>query len=128
MAGTLAALLPASIAFAQAIDAEAEFRPCLACHSLDPEETGRPGPNLYGLEGRQLGGDPDFRYSPVFQEAFASGKVWDRQLMATFLEDPDGTFQGMWMSYPPIRDEEVRTALVDYIFSFRTRPLPEEDS
>jgi cytochrome c len=41
-------------------DGERLFAPCRACHSLDPAEQGRPGPNLAGLIGRDIGGDTAF--------------------------------------------------------------------
>ena len=100
---------------ADEFDAAADFGPCLACHSLDPNENGLPGPNLADLEGRRLGGDPSFSYSPVLKKAFEDGDVWTEDLLDQFLADPEGMFPGMWMSYPGIEEPEAREALVEFI-------------
>lgn len=117
--GLLAAFLAVQsglvTAKADEIDVVAEFDPCLACHSLDANVTGLPGPNLADLEGRRLGGDPDFSYSPVLNEAYGTGEVWNQTLLDRFLSDPEGMFPGMWMSYQGIDDPKTREALVDFI-------------
>ena len=119
LSGLLTAFLAVhlGIAATQAdeFDAAADFGPCLACHSLDPAEKDLPGPNLADLNGRRLGGDPDFEYSPVFEEAFETGDVWAPALLDRFLADPEGMFPGMWMSYQGLDDAGRREALVAFI-------------
>ena len=61
-------LIIATAAPAAAEDGARLFAPCRACHSLDPSENGLPGPNLTGVIGRQVGGDPAFDYSPVLRK------------------------------------------------------------
>ena len=45
------------------------FDPCRSCHALDADTERLPGPDLAGLIGRPLAGDPGFNYSPVLRAA-----------------------------------------------------------
>ena len=69
MTGRLAGLILATMLSggAAAEDGAALFEPCRACHSLDPATKVMPGPNLAGLIGRKVAGDPNFDYSPVLR-------------------------------------------------------------
>ena len=74
-----------------------------------------PGPNLAGLNGRQIGGDPAFDYSPALRKAHDEGLRWDAQRLETFLADPAGMFPGLWMSMRGIEDANDRQALVRFL-------------
>ena len=88
------------------------FAPCRACHSLDPTERGLPGPNLAGVAGRVVAGDPAFDYSPVLQEARAKGEVWTKDKLDLYLSDPQAVYAGTWMGSPPIRDAKQRADIL----------------
>jgi len=102
-------------------EGERLFAPCRACHSLDPAEQGRPGPNLAGLIGRNIGGDTAFDYSPVLRKAREDGLRWDTQRLETFLADPEGTFPGLWMSMRGIEDAAERQSLVRFLAESSSR-------
>ena len=108
----LLGLLPHSAA---AQDGAALFAPCRACHSLDPAAKVMPGPNLAGLIGRKVAGDPAFDYSPVLRQAREEGRIWAREALETFLADPEAMFPAMWMSAQGIRDAAERKALARFI-------------
>ena len=91
------------------------FAPCRACHSLDPAATAAAGPNLAGLLGRKVAGDPNFDYSPVLRAARDQGRAWTRELLEQFLADPEAMFPAMWMSAQGIRDPQDRKALAGFI-------------
>jgi cytochrome c len=91
------------------------FAACRACHSLDPAERGRPGPNLAGLIGRKIGGDPAFDYSPVLRKARDESLRWDARRLKTFLADPAEMFPGLWMSIRGIQDAAERQSLVRFL-------------
>jgi cytochrome c len=91
------------------------FTPCRACHSLDPAERGLPGPNLGGVVGRAVGGDPAFDYSPVLRKARDDGLRWDAQRLESFLADPAEMFPGLWMSMRGIEDAAERKALARFL-------------
>jgi cytochrome c len=72
-----------------------DFGRCRACHLIANgdeviQKGGRTGPNLYGLIGRGLGADPDFRYGPGFKEAADMGLVWDEEMLVRYVADPTG--------------------------------------
>ena len=96
-------------------DGARAFTPCRACHSLDPAERGLPGPNLAGLIGRAVAGDPEFDYSPVLRKARDEGLRWDAKRLDTFLADPAAMFPGLWMSIRGIEDAPERQALVKFL-------------
>jgi cytochrome c len=102
-------------------DGERLFAPCRACHSLDPAEQGRPGPNLAGLIGRNIGGDTAFDYSPVLRKAREDGLRWDTQRLQTFLADPEEMFPGLWMSMRGIEDSAERQSLVRFLAESSSR-------
>jgi cytochrome c len=104
--------LPAA---ALAEDGPRVFTPCRACHSLDPAERGLPGPNLSGLIGRTVAGDPEFDYSPALRKARDEGLRWDAKRLDTFLADPAAMFPGLWMSIRGIDDAPERQALVKFL-------------
>jgi cytochrome c len=110
-------LLSISAAAPAAAEAVGErlFAPCRACHSLDPAVQGRPGPNLAGLIGRQIGGDASFDYSPVLRKAHDEGLRWDASRLEAFLADPAEMFPGLWMSMRGIEDASERQALAGFL-------------
>ena len=108
----LVALLPAAAAQE---DGARLFEPCRACHSVDPAALGLPGPNLSGLIGREVGGDPAFDYSPVLRKARDEGLAWDASRLDTFLADPAKMFPGLWMSMRGIEDAAERQSLVRFL-------------
>jgi cytochrome c len=117
MIGRIAGLILATMLCggAAAEDGAALFAPCQACHSLDPAAKAAAGPNLAGLIGRKVAGDPDFDYSPVLRAAREDGRVWTRELLEQFLADPETMFPAMWMSAQGIRNAEDRKALAAFI-------------
>ena len=106
---------------AAAEQGERLFAPCRACHRLDPAEQGRPGPNLAGLIGRNIGGDTAFDYSPVLRKAREDGLRWDTQRLETFLADPEEMFPGLWMSMRGIEDAAERQSLVRFLAESSSR-------
>lgn len=97
------------------------FEPCRACHALDPAARGMAGPNLTGIIGRRIAGDPQFDYSPVLRQAATSGARWSREKLDRFLTDPEATFPGMWMTSRPMPDGGERKALLDFLADPKSR-------
>ena len=91
------------------------FEPCRACHALDPAAAPTAGPNLAGIVGRRIAGDPHFDYSLVLREAAAGKAVWTLEKLDTFLTDPEAMFPGMWMTAPRMADQTDRQALVRFL-------------
>lgn len=93
LALTVAALAaPASAQDAAA--GETVFKKCKACHSIigadgtEIQKGGRTGPNLYGMIGRGVASDPDFKYGESIAALGATGAVWDEASLAAYVADP----------------------------------------
>lgn len=77
---------------------ESEFKKCKSCHSITaPDGTeiqkgGKTGPNLFGVIGRAVGSDPDFKYGEGILAVGATGAVWDEASLAAYVVDP-----GAWV-------------------------------
>jgi cytochrome c len=110
-AATLLALLAAAPAAAEPLFEDR----CASCHALAAGASPGPGPNLAGLAGRVVGGDPRFDYSPVLEAARAEGRVWDRALLERFLADPEAMFPGLWMGANGVRSAPERAALAEFL-------------
>ena len=99
---TLAFIAICSTGSAMAGDAakgESDFKRCKACHMIvagDGTEVvkgGKTGPNLFGLAGKPVGSDPDFKYGESLLAAKAAGAVWDAESLAAYVTDP-----GVWLT------------------------------
>lgn len=75
---------------------------CAACHLLN--RTSEIGPHLNGLLGREVGGAEDFNYSGVLSQ---DQRVWDEDLLRTFLMDPQSEFNGNRMNKIELTDSET---------------------
>lgn len=88
------------------------FTACAACHALTTDAGRKPGPQLVGVIGRAVGGDPAFAYSPVLKAAHDKGETWSRERLDEFLKDPQALYQGTWMGSPPVRDAKQRADIL----------------
>lgn len=95
MKSVLATLVLCALAAPLAAD-DALWRDCRTCHQVAaPDGTvlargGRAGPNLYGVAGRVLAGDSEFRlYSPDLQRAGQTGTRWTQANFVEYLAGPD---------------------------------------
>jgi cytochrome c len=79
------------------------------------------GPNLAGLIGRKIAGDPAFDYSPVLRAAGSTGTVWTAERLLQYLSDTEAMFPGTWMSGQRIPDEAARKTLTDFIADPKSR-------
>lgn len=112
-------LLPAlllAVAPAAAEDGRAVFEAlCASCHAIAAGAPPGAGPNLAGVVGRRVGGDPKFDYSPVLKGARQEGRVWDEALLEQFLADPEEMFPGLWMGNNALRAAEDRAAIAAFL-------------
>lgn len=116
----LSALLLAVAPAAAAEDGRAVFEArCASCHAVSAGAPPGAGPNLAGLVGRRVGGDPEFGYSPALEAARASGSVWDAALIERFLADPEEMFPGLWMGNNGLRAAEDRAAVAAFLGTAR---------
>lgn len=88
------------------------YQACVACHSLEP---GRhfTGPSLSNLFGRKAGTAPGFqRYSDALK---GSGVEWNEKTLDAWLRDPAGFIPGNVMTFAGLKDEKLRTDLIQYL-------------
>lgn len=88
---------------------------CAGCHATVPGAPPGAGPNLAGLIGRRLAGDPAFDYSPVLLAAREAGQAWDAGLLQRFLADPEAMFPGLWMGANGLREAADRAAVATFL-------------
>lgn len=89
----------------------AVFAACAVCHAAKTEVPNQ-GPDLRGVVGRRAGTLPGFRFSRALRE---SGRTWDEDALAEFLEDPQAAVPGNTMPFPGIPDEAPRRDLIAYL-------------
>ncbi|MDP3414604.1 cytochrome c family protein [Falsiroseomonas sp.] len=89
---------------------------CASCHAVERGAPEQAGPNLAGVMGRRIGGDPAFGYSPALEQA---GAAWDRDRLLRFLVDPEEMFPGTWMGANSLPQAAERAAVADYLQSVR---------
>ena len=72
-------------------------RQCVACHVVADASgevlagrNARTGPNLFGLAGRQIGSEADFRYGDAIIELGETGAVWTEEAFVGYVQDPTG--------------------------------------
>jgi cytochrome c len=119
MAGLPAlALLALGSNQAQAQDADAGqrvFNQCRACHAIVATGRNSVGPNLFGIWDRAAGAVEGFRYSAPMRERAAAGLVWNEENLRAYITDPKAVVPGGSMSYPGLRNEQMRNDLIAYI-------------
>lgn len=76
---------------------------CTACHVIGRRDN-LVGPHLVDLFGRQVASVSNFEYS----EALAALDFeWDADRIATYIQDPTGTYPGTMMAYDGLTDSEA---------------------
>lgn len=76
---------------------EKEFRKCKACHMIQSAEGedivkgGKTGPNLWGVVGRKIAAQEDFKYGEGILEAAEMNPdlVWTEEELASYITDPN---------------------------------------
>jgi len=96
------------------------FNRCSVCHSVEPG-VHRVGPSLAGVFGRAAGTEEGFRYSPAMTDFGAAGVAWDEDTLDAFLAAPRGLIRGTRMTFPGIRDDDDRAAVIAYLRSLSER-------
>lgn len=90
----LTALTAPAFADPDAAKGESDFKKCKACHSIIADDGtaiqkgGKTGPNLYGVVGRAVASDPDFKYGEGILAVGAKGEIWDQKMIEEYVIDP----------------------------------------
>lgn len=117
----LAAAVLGSATAAQAQDAakgENVFKQCLACHAVGPDAKNKVGPQLNGVVGRKWAAIDGFAYSTDLKDGGAAGKVWDKDALNAYLENPKALAPKGKMAYAGLKNAEQRADLIAYLGQF----------
>jgi cytochrome c len=114
-----AVLIRAGASFAAtedpAVGAELFKSRCGICHS--PEAgTNKIGPSLFNVVGRPAGSIEDYPYSDANRR---SGIVWDLAALDRYLTAPQAMVPGTKMTFPGIKNDEQRAAVIAYLNTLR---------
>jgi cytochrome c len=100
---------------------QAAFKKCTTCHT--PNKGGRngTGPNLWGIVGRNIGGEPGFNYSEAVK---SKGGTWTYDHLVSYLHDPKGYIPGNKMAFAGVKDPAELADLVAYLRTLNDNPPP----
>jgi cytochrome c len=87
------------------------FTQCMTCHSAKAGEN-KVGPSLHGIIGRHSGIAPGFHYSTANKN---SGLIWSEQELYKYLENPQKTVPGTFMTFTGVKDPQKRADVIAYL-------------
>ncbi|MEY4271087.1 MAG: hypothetical protein RLZZ58_2303 [Pseudomonadota bacterium] len=90
----------------------AQFKKCVACHTIDKGGKNMIGPNLWGIVGRPVASHAGFAYSAAMK---GKGGAWDAAALDTYLTSPMKSVPGGKMAFAGIADAADRAALIAYL-------------
>lgn len=96
-----------------AVAGKSVFKKCQACHTIDGAN--RVGPTLAGVVGRPIASAEGFKYSAAMTEFADSGKIWDAELLAQFLNAPKATVKGTSMAFSGVKKPDDLSNLIAYL-------------
>ncbi|WP_420965939.1 c-type cytochrome [Bradyrhizobium sp. B120] len=105
-------LLVSNSAAQDASAGKSSFNKCLPCHAVGEDAKSKAGPQLNGLDGRKVGGIPDYSYSAALK---SSGVSWDEAQFKEFIQDPKTKFPGTKMMMAGIKKNTEVNDLWAYV-------------
>lgn len=114
---TFAALL----ADASADRGQRSFGKCMACHSVNPADGNKIGPNLADVVGAAVAHRGDFNYSGALA---GHGGTWSYELLDAWLADPRAAIPGNKMAFAGISREQERADLIAFLRANTDNPPP----
>jgi cytochrome c len=84
---------------------------CATCHTLNPNDPPRQGPNLAHVYGRKAGSVAGFAYAKGFASA---DFVWDEQHLDAWLTHPQAVIPGTVMAYRQ-SNPAIRKQIIDWL-------------
>lgn len=103
-------------------DAGLAIRPrCATCHTFEQNGPNRVGPNLWNVVGRDIGSLPGFQYSEAMRN---EPGTWTFEELDEFLTAPARHIPGTRMNFPGLANAADRAALIAYLRTLSTNPVP----
>ena len=97
---------------------EKVFKKCKACHAVGEGAKNKVGPLLNDLFGRVPGTAEGYKYSKAMAAFGEDGKVWDEELVATFLAGPKKLVKGTKMSLAGLKNPDDIANIIEYLETF----------
>ena len=89
---------------------------CPACHSVLKDETGKVGPNLVGVLGRQAGTTPSLLGPSENMKKY--GVIWSAETLDEFLTNPPAKVPGTAMA-GILTDPQQRADVIAYLSTLK---------
>jgi len=89
---------------------------CKGCHIINPGKTQKGQLSLWGIVGRRIGSQSNFKYSPALN---GNNGNWTPSKLDKFLESPGTAVPGTSMAYSGIPDPTIRKALIEFLQKLR---------
>jgi cytochrome c len=112
------------IAAADAERGKAVAKACAACHNFEQGGPNGVGPNLYDIIGRKKESHAGFAYSGTLKNQ--GGDTWTYLELNKFIWKPKAYDPGTKMSFIGLKKPEDRTALMAYLRTLGTHPVPSQ--
>jgi cytochrome c len=94
---------------------------CLTCHNMAKGQGNKVGPDLYGVIGRPVAGEPGFNYSAALK---AKGGTWSFDSLNPWLANPRKDVPGTLMTFGGVPSEKQRADIIAYLNSNSDHPQP----
>ncbi len=95
---------------------------CAACHAFEEGGKNKVGPPLWGIVNKTVGLAENFRYSNAMKAFGENGGVWDYATLDAFLANPKGEIPNTKMSFPGLKKEKDRAAILAYLRTLAAEP------
>lgn len=110
------------LAAADPAKGEAQFKKCLACHTINKGGANGTGPNLWGVAGAAIGKHAaGFPYSPALA---GHGGNWDWENLNHWIKSPREFAPGTKMTFAGIGKAEDRANLLAWLNTQSDSPMP----
>ncbi len=106
---------------ASADDGKKVAKKCVSCHTFDPGQPAKVGPNLANTVGHDKGSKPGFAYSAALQGLPGN---WTYEDLNTFLTKPSAFAPGTKMTFAGLPKAKDRAAVIAYLASLTENPPP----
>ena len=100
------------------------FNNCKTCHNAADGGPNQVGPNLWGVVGGPAAHMKTFSYSDAMMARAKSGAMWTYDDLDKFLTKPSAYVPGTKMGFGGLPKPEDRAAVIMYLRSMSTTPMP----